>query len=91
MTAITEEIKTFELTGKVVAINTDNGSNVKKAVLSMQDEAQEKENVRRTERRAEKAKRSAQEKEEPAKKKKENGYCYTLMNHTIETIKYLIY
>ena len=82
MAAITDEIQRFEMMGKVVSIVADNGSNIKKAVLTMQQEAQEKENVRRTERQNEKSKRAAENEKSakvanPAKKRKSTGISKT--------------
>lgn len=44
---IEEQINKFKIGGKVVCIVTDNGANIRKAVRSMQDCAQERENARR--------------------------------------------
>lgn len=46
---IEEQVNQFKIGGKVVCIVTDNGANIRKAVRSMQDCAQERENARRLE------------------------------------------
>lgn len=79
MAAITDEIQMFEIMGKVVSIVADNGSNIKKSVLTMQHEAQEKENVRRTERQIVKSNRGAENEKNakvanPAKKGNRQAY-----------------
>lgn len=74
-------MKTFKIKGKVSCIVTDNGANIKKAVKSLQQDYQEKENARRVARKAalkskkeqlsaDKTMAAVQQKGNPAKKAK---------------------